>query len=180
MRERDTGLLRRADEGVGERVAMAGVGDPQHPRRSMQRRCEPLVRLGADEDGQHILPPPALGARFGPGVVILALPADVDHRIDGGPAAQRAPLRHKHRAALQPRLTFGFVEPTARRSDHADEGAGDVDEGVVVRLAGFQQQHALARRDEALRHHAAGRATADDDVVVVLHGPLPPFALWGC
>ena len=71
-------------------------------------------------------------------------------------------------AAVEAGLGGGLEAPVGARVAHQVEVAdGDVDPVVVVLAAGLQQQHArVGIGREAVGQQAAGRARADDDVVV--------------
>src|SRR3546814_11518578 len=72
------------------------IGDAQQPVVAVIGTGEPLVVLGAPEDGQHVVIPPTVAPRRGPAVIILPLAADVDPRVHRTSPAARAPLRHVH------------------------------------------------------------------------------------
>ena len=71
---------------------------------------------------------------------------------------------------IRPLVAVETVTPGDRLVDQRlDETGRNVDEGIVVDGAGFEQAHGLAGVDQASRQHAAGRAGADDDVIELFH-----------
>src|SRR5262249_20571474 len=72
-------------------------------------------------------------------------------------------------AAVEPRLRLGLEHPVrARIADGEEVTHRDVEPDPIVVAAGFEQQHARSRiGGEAVRQQAAGRARADDNVVVL-------------
>src|SRR5215475_15792981 len=69
------------------------------------------VVLRALEIGQHICERPAGVAERGPVVVVPAVAADVDHRVDGGGAAKPLAARLIADTAVEARLRHGFEGP---------------------------------------------------------------------
>ena len=84
-------------------------------------------------------------------------------------AADHLAARIVQRAAVEPRLGLGLEHPVgARIADREQVADRDVKPDPVVLAAGFEQQHAVLRVGrEPVGQHAAGRARADDDVVVL-------------
>ena len=131
-------------------------------------RAEEMVLVLA-EVRQHVVPAPAGKPKLAPMVVVGGLAAHVDHGVDRGRAADHLAARIVQAAAVEALLGLGLEHPVrARIADGEQVADRDVEPDPVVAAAGFQQQHALARvGGQPVRQHAAGRARADDDVVVV-------------
>src|SRR5205823_4273533 len=104
-----------------------------------------------------------------PMVVIGGLAAHVDHGVDGRGAADHLAARIVEAAAVEALLRLGPEHPVrARIADGEEIPDGDVEPDPIVLAAGFEQQHAHCRiGGQAVRQQAAGRARADDDVVVI-------------
>ena len=120
------------------------------------------------EERQHVVPAPAGEPELAPVVVVGGLAAHVDHGVDGGGAADHLAARIVEAAAVEPRLRLGLEHPVGARIADGEEIADrDVEPDPVVPAAGLEQQHARSGiGGEPVRQHAAGRAGADDDVVV--------------
>ncbi len=118
---------------------------------------------------QHVVIAPAGEPKLAPVVVVGGLAAHVDHGVDRGRAADHLAARIIEAAAVKPLLGLGLEHPVrARIADSEQIADRDVEPNPVIVAAGFQQQDALAGIGrQAVRQHAAGRARADDDIVVV-------------
>ena len=176
----NAGLGRRLAEGVEDLPADARVLDAPFPAAGVQALegvglHRPLVLVPL-EVGQHVVPGPAGVAHLPPQVVVARLPAHVDHAVDGGAAAEHAAARVVEAAAVEARLLGRLEAPVGARVAHQVEVAdGDVDPVVVVLAAGLEQRHAGARIGrQPVGEQAAGRARADNDVVVGVLGHLAP------
>ena len=138
---------------------------------AMQRVNPFVVVFMQFEIRQHIVPAPVVVAReLRPLVVIVGLAAHVNHAVDAGAAAQRLAARVAQRAAIQPGVGFGAVKPVgARVADAVQITHGDMNPVVVVLAAGLDQQHTFGGVSaQTVGQQAAGRASADDDVVEVV------------
>ncbi len=167
---REAVRLRGVQEVLRERVARAALGHRERPAGTVVLVLAALVVLCALEVREHLVPGPA-----GPPLVVVErVPADVDHRVDRGGAAQHLPAREVDAAVVRERLVDRRVVPVLRGSVQRREGGGQVDELVRVRPAGLQQEDGDVRvLREAVGKHAAGRAGPDDHVVV--HEPTLPL-----
>ena len=166
----NTGLHRRLDEGFYQGVVVAEVADGERAALAAQFGARALIVLAQLEVGQHVLEVPAGAALLAPLLEILALAADVDQAVQGGRAAQHPAARPDQPAVVQVGLRLGQVVPAQRRVVHG-LGVADrqVNPGVGVAVAGFQQQHAHAGvLAEPGGDDATGAAGADDDVVGLL------------
>ena len=121
------------------------------------------------ETGQHVVPAPAGEAELAPVIIVGGLAAHVDHGVDRGRAADHLAARIVQAAAVEAFLRLGLEHPVrARIADGEEIADRDVVPDPIVAPAGLKQQHARIRRGrQPVRQHAAGRAGADDDVVVI-------------
>ena len=183
--QRVAGLLRGLHEELGRARRLLQVHHVQRAARAMEGVAAAFVVLGLQEVGQHVLPGPARVALGGPMVVVLVLAADIDHRVDRTGPAQPSAARLVTQPAVQPGLRHrieGPVDLTVRLADRETDRA--MDQHALVDGAGLEQQHLRLRVfAEPCGQHAAGRAAADDDVVVhacLLVGPgMVAVRLWG-
>ena len=131
------------------------------------------TRLHALEVGQAVGVVPCRHAGVGgPACVVQRIAALEDHAVDAAGAAQHLAAPVKDAPVVHVWLRLGCVAPVvARVADGHGQPRGHVDEDVpqVVAAPGLQHQHALVRvRAQAVGQHAARRAAADDDGVVVV------------
>ena len=142
-------------------------------------RAAPMSPRGCMKYGRHASQrQPSSPSGVGPAVVVARLAAHVDHAVDARRAAEHLAARIAQHAAVQPGVGLGLVQPVgARVADAVQIADRDVDPGVVVAAAGFEQQHARVRVGrQPVGEQAAGGAGADDDVVPggrVAHRSLP-------
>ena len=164
----DAGLLRRRAEGVEQIPAHARMLDPPFAAGRVMLAGAEKVMLVLLVDRQHVVPAPALEAELAPVIVVGGLAAHVDHGVDRRRAADHLAARIVQRAAVEAGHRFGLEHPVrARIADREQIADRDVVPDPVVAAAGFEQQHAiLGIRRKAIGQHAAGRARADNDVVV--------------
>ena len=135
-----------------------------------------MMIAGAEEmmlvllvDRQHVVPAPAPQAELAPVVVVGGLAAHIDHGVDRRRAADHLAARIVQRAAVEAGHRFGLEHPVgARIADREQVADRDMEPDPVVLAAGLEQQHAAFRiRRKTVRQHAACRARADNNVVVV-------------
>jgi hypothetical protein len=175
--QRVAGLLRRLNEHRAEPVGAAQVHHVQRPARGVPGIGPALVVLRFQEVRQHVAPAPARVALGRPMVVVGVLATQVDHGVDGAGTAQHPPARLVALAAVEPRLRHRLEAPVGLAgAGHQGQSGRAVDEGAAVLGACLQQAHAHVRVfAQARRQHAAGRTTADDQIVK--HFPGSPV---GC
>jgi hypothetical protein len=162
------------DKGAAGGVGGGLVGHEQRAACAMIIITAALVRLGALEVGEHVIIAPPCAAFGRPVVVIPAVSADIDHRVDRRGTTKALPARLIAGAPVQPFLGNGFVAIVRLFGDEGHE-ARRLDPDVVIAPARFQQAHpARAIHREPARDCAAGTATADDDVVEAFHD----LSLW--
>ena len=85
MRQAD-GFTRR-DDGVAQRVAQDEIGDMQGPAGTVPGVRTARLVFGLAKPRQYVLPTPVAKTFRGPVVVVLVLPADIQHAVNGGRAA---------------------------------------------------------------------------------------------
>jgi len=171
---RNAALHAGFDERVQQVPAQSLRLHPPLAARAMELAGAAIVILGTTEQRQHRLPPPAgVAGGLRPPVVVLALPAHIDHAVDRGAAAEHAAARIEELPAVEARLRSRAVAPVgARIADAVEVPDRDVDPVVVVAAARLEQQHprcGIGR--EPVREQAAGRSCPHDHVVEGLHAP---------
>ena len=102
-------------------------------------------------------------------IVILSLPAHIDHAVDRTRSAHHLAAGHVDLPAARTFVGLGFVAPVhGGIVDHLG-GADRHDRPEMVRSsgAGLEQQHAIgAALAQPARHDGARRPCADDDEVI--------------
>jgi len=137
----------------------------------------------AFEIGQHVGIGPAGIAERRPSIVIAAMAADIDHRIDRGRAAEPLAARLIADAAVEAGLRHGIERPVVDLAgDHQDQRARRGDHPIVILAAGLQQRHrGQGILGEAARHRAPAGATAHHDKIKsVRHAYFPPVLFFVC
>ncbi len=177
--ERNAAFDRTRNERIVQLVVRAQVGHRERTAGAVVVVGAAFLVLGAAEIGQHVVERPAGAAQLPPQVEILLLPADVDQPVDGAGSAQHPPARPGQAPIVEAGDRFGLEHPGELGVEDVTEEPGrDMDPQVAVLPAGFQQQHSRLRvRAQSVGQHAAGRAGADDHVVVFfrgLHRPVSP------
>ena len=168
------------DQRVGNRKPLVRTDDIQRPADAVKRGRRPLQILGLLEVRQHLVVGPSTVAHLRPAVVVGGLATHIKHRVDRARPTQHAAARHRNFAIEQVRLGFGVEQPINGGIDHRlDVADRHMDPRVPIVAAGLEQQHRDLRiLAQPRRQHAAGRAGADDDVIVgrrvggggVIHG----------
>ena len=164
---RDADLAGGLDPGLDDRVHRAALADAERAADPVVVARAALVVLGALEVGQDVLVAPAFEAHRRPLVVVGAVAADVDHRVERARAAEHAAARQVVAPVVEPRLGLTEQRPVPVARQVRAEGERHVDLGGVVGRARLDHRHLDVRiLAQAIGHHAAGRAGADDHVVV--------------
>ena len=163
-------LLRRFDEGRGERMAVAQIGHAERPARPMPDISTALVVLGLAEIRQHFLGAPPGVAKPPPVIEVLGLTANIDEAIDRARTAQYLAAGRDDVAVVTPGLRLGRVAPVeAPVGEELAVAERDAQPRMAAVRANLEQQHAmLPRRSQPVGQHAAGAAGADDDEIVGL------------
>src|SRR5665213_547598 len=126
-----------------------------------------LLVLGAAEIREHVVERPAGIAELAPMVEILALAADIDEPVDRRRAAEHLAARPLHAPPAQRLQGLGLIDPgDPGVEDVAVEPGRDMNPGVGVLAAGFEQQHRGAGiGGQAIGQDTPGRAGPDDDKI---------------
>ena len=141
-----TRFLRGADEGPRNRMSVAAVGYLLRPIYAMKFVGEALIAFEGAKYRQYLVVRPVPATHLRPGVVVLLLSADVNHRIYRTAAAENIALRHDGRPPIQSLLAFGCVEMDVHALlDHLEEGRRDMDVTIGILAAAFDQQHPVGR-----------------------------------
>ena len=166
---RQAGLHAGVDEALRQRVRGAQVLHAQRAVGTMQRIGAAQVALGLAEPGQHLVERPAGVAVSGPGVVVLPLTADVDHRVDRARPAQHLATWLVATAAVQAGLRHGLEAPIGILGclGHQSQARRAMDQHAAVDSTRLEQRHAHLRVFAQPRcQHTTGRAAADHQIVV--------------
>lgn len=166
---RDLQRLGRRDERMRAGMREALIADMQWAIVAMPFVRAARVGLAALEHRQHVVPAPAGAAERRPIVVIPAMPANIQHRVDRTRSAQPAPARLVTATAVQPRLRHRLEVPHRAPRLHRD-AAGHQGAPARIASARFEHRDAIsAALAQAARGGAASRSGADDDDIGFLH-----------
>ena len=165
---RKPGFDRGFDEREAECVGIAQLGDVVRSTGAVEGVRAAFPMFETLEVRQHVGIAPAVVAKRRPMVVVRAMAARAPHRVDRAGAAEHAATRPDDGATA---AAFRRLGPEQAREPLVVDGPVVADRKlqpeIPIRSAGLQQQHAAGRiRRQSVRDHAAGRARADDDVVI--------------
>ena len=135
--EVDAELLGGAYERLAQRIVLNLLRDIHCAHTAVVAVVEALIGLGPPEERQHLVISPVFVAELRPRLVVLFLPADVDHRVDRGATAQGAALWVPHRSVVQLGLWDGGELPVVARATELGEANGHVDQRRPVLSAGL-------------------------------------------
>ena len=122
--ERKLALQCSLDERSRQRMRRALRGDVQFAALSMQRPFARLEILRLAKIRQHIRERPAVVPECGPFVIILRLPAHVDHAVDRGSPAKQTAARAQYRAAVGACGGCGRIKPIVAAVVAEQDAAG--------------------------------------------------------
>ena len=167
------GLAGRVHERGGQRRLVLRVLHAERASGSVEGGGTAGVALGPEEVRQQLGVAPAFAAVvIAPGVVVVPVAADVDHRVNRGRSAEGPAPGPVDRAAARALLRGGLVVPVVGALEERVDGGRDVDLIGVVGRPGLEQQHARGGVLAQPRgEDTAGASSTDDDVVI--HGRLP-------
>jgi hypothetical protein len=178
LRVRNAAGLGGLDPGRVERVCGPGEFRAERTGAAAPGVFAPREGLAPLEIGQHVRIGPAGRTLLRPAIEIGRIAARIGHHIDRGRAAEHLAAAGLDGASVEIGLGLGDKSPVEHSPlvelAHAER---NVNVGVPVAPAGFDQQHLGARiLAQPVGEHAAGRAGADDDVVVARgwHGRSDP------
>ena len=161
------GLQARLHERLTRAVAAAVLAHSQRSAGAVQLTGPALVVLGADEVREHVIPAPALEAHGGPTVVVGAVAADVDHRVDRRRATEGPPARQVALPAGEAGLGVGDERPVVLARRDREDARRKVDLVGGVGGARLQQAHRHVRvLGQACGKHTTSRAGTGDHVVI--------------
>ncbi len=168
--ERQAVLLRRAQEGVGQRKALGHFLQVHRPGLAAGLAAG-LIAFNLAEYPLGGAAAPAGGAGGLPAVVVLRPAAHVDHAVDQRRAAQALAARHGDGAAVDVVLRLGGEAPVVVRiHQQLGKARRDRDPHAASLVPRFQHQHPVAAIGrQAVGQDAAGGAAARDNEVVVAH-----------
>ena len=163
-------VRRRLDELVGALLRRLVAGDPDRAAGAAVVVGAVLEVLHPLVCRVHLVRRPAGVSLGGPGVVVGAVAAHVDHAVDRARTADDLAARNRHAAVEHVLLRGGVEAPVDPRLDlglgvHRADHAGLLDEELLVALAGLQHDHARAGLGEPARHCGTGAPGPHHDVV---------------
>jgi len=180
----DAELLRRPDDRVAGLEPLGHWRSGEISLRAVNFRLFTGPPLGALEERQDVVPPPAAIAELRPVSVILRLAADVDETVDRRRAADHAAARISNGAAVGAGIGLGLEAPgellLVKQFHVADR---NMDQRVPIAPAGLDQDHTNGRVfGKTVGQHASGRPRADDHVIhlhlrSLIRSPYPPCPL---
>ncbi len=160
---------RRGDERMRHGMRHRGLARRDHAVAATDRGRAAGIALGLLEIADDRLVAPSGPGRGLPGVVVGLVALEPDRGVDAGAAADDLADRRDDDTIVERLLRHRLVAPVGvgaevARVDHRVEDFFLVE----ISAAAFDHQHAgLAALRQAMRHHAARGAGADDDVVVL-------------
>ncbi len=163
----------RFDERLGQRRLVLCVLHPQRAAGAVIGRGAARVVLGPDEIGEQVgVAPPGAAVFVPPGVVVVPVAPDVDHRVERGGAAEGLAAGPVDAAAGRLALRDRGVIPVVRALPQQAESGGDVDLVRVVGRSRLEEQHPQGWIfGQPGRQDAPSTPGPDNDVVV--HECLP-------
>ena len=176
--DRQLRLARRIEEDLLEGIFGARRRDIQRAALAVEGVGDRLVVLGFPEVGQHVVIGPAGISERGPMVVVGAVAADIDHRIDGGRAAERLAARLVADTAAEARLGHRIVGPVVDlRRNHRSACERRADHPATPVIAGLDKRDRDVRvLAQPARDDATGGAAAQHNKIEVLHDPSEPLS----
>lgn len=164
----DAGLRRRLLEGIEQLPGEPLAFYPPFAAGAVHFAGPGEMVLHPAEQRQQLSPAPARIAFGHPLVVVAGLATHVDHAIDRGASSEHLAARVLQGTTVEPGDLVGVEAPVGTRvADAVEVADGNVDPGIVVRAAGFQQQDTVGRvGGKPVGQQAAGRSGANDEVVV--------------
>src|SRR3984893_18655492 len=152
-----------------------GSGAAGRPAGAVVRSDAAGVVLGPPEVRHEVLVAPAGAAVLvPPALEVVAVAANVDHRVDRGRGAEDLNQRPVDGPAGRAVLRDGQVVPVVFGLEQPVQGGGGADLLGVIGRPGFQEQDADGGIGGQARRQDAARASgADDDVVIHAVSPVP-------
>src|SRR6056297_3017557 len=142
---------------------------------SVQIIRQARVTLGPAEPRQHALPVPSITTKIRPFVVIARMTAHIEHGVDRARPAKRAAAWLIAAPPVEARLRHRFQRPIVEAGPprhHRRHECGRAYQDVAAGAARLDQTYRDRRVfAQPCRKNAAGRAAADDDVIIA-HPPV--------
>ena len=164
------------EPGLVERVLGLGELGAERSLTAAIRVGTVLPGFAAPEIGQHVRIGPAARTLLRPAVVVASIAARIGHDVDRRRSAQDLAAHGLDAPSVEIRLGIGFVAPIEHAVFvHAAHAERDVNVRVPVAAAGLEQKHirgAVLR--QPVSQYTAGRAGANDDVIVPVARHLTP------
>src|SRR6266403_71597 len=173
-------LARGLQIDLPHRIVGAQPGDMERAALAVILAVEFGIIFGAFEVGQHVGVGPAGVAKRRPLIIIAAMAADIDHRVDRGGTAEPLAARLIADPAVEAGLRHRIERPVVDLArDHQDHRARRGYHPVVALAAGFQQRHRRVRViGKAARDRAAPGATAHHHKIECIRHACPPHVPW--
>ena len=167
---RSPSLVPGGDDLAAQRIRAAPHRDVQRSTDAARRRRAELVVLERLEDGQDVVPAPALVAEPLQFVVVGPVPAVVDHAVDRARAAEYLAAGPELGSLVGPERRGGVAPHVLLVLHQQPRALGHVEHRMAVGAARLDQEHRGARVGrQPVGEHAARRSGAGDDVVVSGH-----------
>src|SRR6202521_1298759 len=131
------------------------------------RNTVPVLDAPVDVEYVPVIPRVVAGFLC-PVVEVVLVTASPDHPVDAGTSADHLAHGLDDRAVVDARTAFGGEVPVKFPALIEEPSFGDQDPGLQILAARFEQEHLRIRVfSQASRHHRAGGARTNDDVVIV-------------
>ncbi len=142
----NTGLLRRVAECIEDWPRHALLFNPPFATGSVHGAAAAVIILDLGEQGQNLVPGPAVvAAQCRPTVIVLRLSAHINHAIDGRAATHDLATWVNQRTAVQACFRFGLVQPVGARIANTTQITDrDVNPHVIIPAASLDQQDIIA------------------------------------
>ena len=126
-----------------------------------------VIGLHRLEQGEHVVIGPDRIHCLAPGVIVIPVSADIDHRIDRTRSAQGFPARPEQPAAIEIGLRLRLKCPIERLAlGQKGDAEGHVDQRTAISRAGLEQAHlCIGICRKALGQQTTGRTCSNDNVV---------------
>lgn len=137
----DAGADHRLDDALAQLIRRARVFDEHGPGGAVVFARPPGVVLRALEQRQYLVVRPAGGAVLGPRIVVIAVSADVDHRVLAAAPAEHLAPRMVDRPPVQVRLGLGVELPVVLCLELLRERRRNLHVQMPTRAARLDEQH---------------------------------------
>src|SRR5579875_3305595 len=124
------------DKSLRKRIDITHVGYVERTAYAVVFVGPALLVLSLLEIGQDIGVSPARVAGVTPGIVVEAMPANIDHGVDRTGTAQNLAARPVHLAIGHSRLFFSVIFPIVWCPEKPGERGGNMDFRLVIRASG--------------------------------------------